>query len=812
MANSKTGNREPDTELQELYRHSQSLLRLSRALESAQSYDEVLSAAQQEINATIGYPTVWVYLFSDDLSYAVPLAAGGTISETIMTDESTLRLTITGDPMLEEIATAKDIVVVEDACTDPRTNKEIVNRLGNRTIINAPIIFFDRHLGCIGMGTFGDEGVRVPSEHERTYLTAVSSHLAITLDRIHLLSTRKQAERALKEQQDLLIEAQHIAHIGNWWHDMVTGELYWSDEFFDIIGIEPQEITVGLGAKYIHPDDLPIMQKAMAESAAGRIELEHEFRIVRPDGEIRWIHNRWRRVNDDDGNEIKRVGTHQDITERKLREQELERYKNHLEDEVQQRTAELMLARDAAETANRAKSVFLANMSHELRTPLNAILGFSRIISDDSHLDNGQRETLGIINRSGEHLLQLINDVLEMAKIEAGHLQLSHIPFDLGNLIRDVVELMQIRCREKGLELKLDQSSKFPRFIKGDEGRLRQILLNLLSNAVKFTEHGGVTVRLKVRNNNHTHLLIEIEDSGHGIKINELDRIFKPFVQLSEDASRQGTGLGLAITQQFVELMGGRIEVESEPGKGTLFRIDLPLEALDENEISHFESKLSGKVIGLAPGQPAYRILIAEDQRDNQLLLSRLMNELGLEIKVAENGKQCVDIFQQWQPNLIWMDRRMPVLDGGEATRRIRNLPGGDKVKIIAVTASVLSEQRQEMVSAGMDDFVNKPYRFEELYDCLARHLGLRYRYADAVITSRHRTLLAPEELAQVESELRHHLQHALESLDGERITEVVDQIAKSHSELGELLTHMVVEFDYPSILATLREVETHND
>ncbi len=812
MAKSKANSSKPETELQELYRNSQSLLRLSRALESARSYDEVIHAAQQEINATIGYPNVWVYLFSDDLSYAVPLAAGGTVSETVMTDESTLRLTIAGDPMMEEIAAAEDIVVVEDARTDPRTNKEIVEKLGNRTIINAPIIFFDRHLGCVGMGTFGDEGIRVPSEHERTYLKAVSSHLAVTLDRIHLLLTRKQAERALQEQQDLLLEAQHIAHIGNWWHDMVTGEIYWSDEFFRIIGIEPQPVTSKLGMKYLHPDDLPVMLKAMEESAAGRMENEHEFRIIRPDGKIRWIHNRWRRINDTEGNEIKRVGTHQDITERKLREQELERYKNHLEDEVQQRTAELMLARDAAETANRAKSVFLANMSHELRTPLNAILGFSRLLSDDSQLDSGQHENLNIINRSGEHLLQLINDVLEMAKIEAGHLQLSHSPFDLGNLVRDVVELMQVRCREKGLELKLDQSSKFPRFIRGDEGRLRQILLNLLSNAAKFTEHGGVTVRLRVLNSNHTHLLIEVEDSGPGINSNELDRIFKPFVQLSEDASRQGTGLGLAITRQFVELMGGRIEVESEPGKGTLFRIDLPLEAVEENEISHFESEWSGKIIGLAPGQPAYRILIAEDQHDNQLLLSRLMNELGLEIKVAENGKQCVDIFQQWQPDLIWMDRRMPFLDGVEATRRIRSMPGGDKVKIVALTASVLSEQRQELVDAGMDDFVNKPYRFEELYDCLARHLGLHYHYADRVISSHHRTLLTPEELAQVESPLRHRLQHALESLDGEHIAEVVAQISKSHSALGEILNRLVEEFDYPSILATLREVETHNE
>ena len=682
MAKQKNNDEGTETTLQELLRHSQSLLRLSKGLEIATSYAEVIAIAAEEIKITIGYPTVWVYLFSDDRQFAYPLAADGSVSDTIMSDEMAARLVIPGDPMLEEIAAATDIVVVDDARTDPRTNKEIVAQLGNRTIINIPIIFFDRHLGAIGTGTFGDEGVRIPTASERSYLAAMGSHLAVTLDRIRLLIERKNTEKELRQ------------------------------------------------------------------------------------------------------------------------------YKDHLEETVQQRTAELRLARDAAETANRAKSVFLANMSHELRTPLNAILGFSRLLSDDSQLDSGQRETLSIINRSGEHLLQLINDVLEMAKIEAGHLQLSHSPFDLGNLVRDVVELMQIRCREKGLELKLDQSSKFPRFIKGDEGRLRQILLNLLSNAVKFTEHGGVTVRLKVNNNSDTHLLIEIEDTGPGINANDLERIFKPFVQLSEDASRQGTGLGLAITRQFVELMGGRIDVESAPGKGTLFRIDLPLEAVDEDEISHFESEWSGKVIGLAPGQPTYRILIAEDQRDNQLLLSRLMSELGLEIKVAENGKQCVDIFQQWQPDLIWMDRRMPVLDGVEATRRIRSLPGGDKVKIVAVTASVLSEQQQELVGAGMDDFVNKPYRFEELYDCMARHLGLHYLYAEDVSTPRPTQPLTPAMLATLDPELRGRLRLALESLHNSHISDAITQVGVANPELAMILSRMVDEFDYPTILDALNQTK----
>jgi signal transduction histidine kinase/CheY-like chemotaxis protein len=689
MAKRKRGTDQQDASRnawQELYLHSQSLLRLSKALESAQSYDEIIAAAQREISATLGYPTVWAYLFSDDLKYAVPLAADGSVSETIMTDETALKLTIEGDPMMEEIAGAQGIVVVEDARTDPRTNKEIVKKLGNRTIINAPIIFFDRHLGCIGMGTFGDEGIRVPTPNERLYLASLASHLAVTLDRVHQFIERRRSERELRE------------------------------------------------------------------------------------------------------------------------------YKDHLEETIQQRTAELLLARDAAEAANRAKSVFLANMSHELRTPLNAILGFSRMLSGDPQLGSVQRESLDIINRSGEHLLKLINNVLEMAKIEAGRLQLENAPFDLGSLVRDVVELMKIRCREKGLQLQLDQSSAFPRYIRGDEGRLRQVLLNLLSNAVKFTERGGVTVHLGVGGGAPKRLLIEVQDTGPGIRAEECERMFKPFVQLSGEDSRDGTGLGLAISRQFVEMMGGEIDVESELGKGARFRLRIPLEVVEESEIMGLESGQPGRVIGLAPGQPVYRILIAEDHRENQLLLSHLMTDIGLEARVAENGEQCVELFRLWRPDLIWMDRRMPRMDGVEATRRIRQLTGGDKVKIVAVTASVFADQQQDLLSAGMDDFINKPYRFEELYDCLARQLGLRYRYTDKNTTPHQSIPLTAVMLAKTTPVLRRRLQIALESLDSSQIAEAIGLIADGIPELGLALTRLAEGFDYPAILAILKEVEPHHE
>ncbi|WNV04255.1 ATP-binding protein [Candidatus Methylospira mobilis] len=494
-----------------------------------------------------------------------------------------------------------------------------------------------------------------------------------------------------------------------------------------------------------------------------------------------------------------------DITERRQAEEELRRYKDQLEQTVLQRTAELLLARDAAEAASKAKSLFLANMSHELRTPLNAILGFSQMMRRDPNASETQRENLNIINRSGEHLLSLINDVLEIAKIEAGRLQLEVAPFDLGSMVRDVTEMMRLRAQEKGLQLLLDQTSEFPRYIKSDEARLRQVLVNLVSNAIKFTAQGVIIIRLGVKNNTRKHLLMEVEDTGPGIKPEDQKRLFKPFVQLAESGMQKGTGLGLAISRQFVELMGGHIGVESAVGKGSLFRVELPVELAALADILKAEKR--GEVVALAPGQPAYRILIAEDQHENQLLLSRLMTAIGLEVKIAENGAQCVKLFQDWHPDLIWMDRRMPVMDGMEATRRIRLLADGQAVKIVAVTASAFQEQRQETLDAGMDDFVRKPYRFEEIYGCLARQLGVRYLYRSELPEEAvPDVLLTAGMLAVLTPELRHELGVALESLDDKRISAAIQQIGKVDLQLSRTLSRLTDSFDYPAILGALAD------
>lgn len=502
-----------------------------------------------------------------------------------------------------------------------------------------------------------------------------------------------------------------------------------------------------------------------------------------------------------------------DITELKRTEEELRRYKDHLEDEVQQRTADLVLARNAAEAANKAKSVFLASMSHELRTPLNAILGFSNMMRKDPLLSQEQRDNLDIINRSGEHLLTLINDVLEMAKIEAGRVQLESAPFDLGILVRDVTDMMHARAEERGLRLLIDQSSEFPRYIRGDEARLRQVLINLVGNAVKFTQQGGVTVRLGLKPHAlQQRLLIEVEDSGVGIKPEDQQKIFEPFVQLGQTATQKGTGLGLTITRQFVQLMGGAISVESTPGKGSIFRVELPVDRVEATDVVKPEGVERGEIVGLAPGQPEYRILIVEDQLENQLLLSKLMKTIGFPVKVAENGEQALALFQSWRPDIIWMDRRMPVMDGIEATRRIRALADGKEVKIVAVTASAFKEQRDEMLSAGMDDFVRKPYRFNEIYDCLSRQLGVKYTYAeeqgaeDASVEA-----LTAEMLAVLPPELRGELREALESLEGERIAAVIRQVAPYDSKLHKMLSHLAVNFDYPAILNVLQTNPSEN-
>jgi len=486
----------------------------------------------------------------------------------------------------------------------------------------------------------------------------------------------------------------------------------------------------------------------------------------------------------------------------KQRTKELEESNHHL----QNLSVEFEKSKDKAELANRAKSVFLANMSHELRTPMNAVLGFSRLMRDDPLVTSSQKESLDIINKSGHHLLNLINDVLDMAKIESGRVTLENAPFDLGVLIRDIIDMMHERAEKKQLILEFDQSSSFPRYIDSDSAKIRQILVNLLSNSIKCTESGKVVLRLNTLEQcDETNILLsfEVEDTGRGIAEDELVSIFSSFMQVGEQAKQEGTGLGLAITQQYVSLMKGEVSVKSELGIGSTFQVKVPVKKVAEEQILSIQPKSTHKVIGIAPGQENYRILIVEDQFENRLLLKRLLESVGFDVREAENGLQGVEQFRNWKPDFIWMDRRMPVMDGIESIERIRALPGGDVVNIVAVTASVFDQERKILLKAGASEIVNKPYRDEEIFSCMEKYLGVQYIYdeAEGIKNDAEYIKFDEQQIHKIPQKLLTNLTNAATSLDVEESLVIISKIKAIDHELADNLQQLVEVFNFQTLL-----------
>ncbi len=477
--------------------------------------------------------------------------------------------------------------------------------------------------------------------------------------------------------------------------------------------------------------------------------------------------------------------------------------------ELMVRTRELQIAKDAAETANRAKNVFLASMSHELRTPLNAILGFTTLLREGGAAPEEQGKDLDIISRSGEHLLHLIDDVLDMAKIEAGRSVVESGPCDVQSLVRDLTEMMRMRAMAKNLQLLVEQSPGFPRRVRTDAAKLRQILTNLIGNAVKYTERGGIMLRLNglpEDPSGRVLLQFEVEDTGVGIAAKDQGRVFEPFVRVGDPGFQDGTGLGLAIVRQYVELMGGTIRLESEPGRGSRFRMELPVERVPESEATA-PLDYRPRVVRIAFGQREYRVLIVEDQFENRLLLRRLLERVGFSVRATGDGQEGIEIFKSWRPHFIWMDRGLHGMDGLETVRRIRRLGGGREVKIVAVTASVLAGERDEMLASGLDDFLGKPYRLEEIFDCMARHMGVRYdREENGARQSGHaKPILRPEAWAAIPEGLRKEMADAVIALDSKRISGLIRRISELDPALGGVLEVHASRLAYTPILNALR-------
>lgn len=538
----------------------------------------------------------------------------------------------------------------------------------------------------------------------------------------------------------------------------------------------------------------------------------------------------------------------------------------------EQQAAVREAARSAA--ANRAKSEFLANMSHEVRTPLNAILGFTQIMSRDHSLSSKQQENLAIINRAGEHLLNLINDILEMSKIEADRVTLNLTSFDLTNLLENLEEMLRLRATSKSLKLVFEYSQDIPQYIQTDESKLRQVLLNLLGNAIKFTDTGSVRLRVRwegeqeegervrkaqgkgeIQNYSSTpplpRLFFEVQDTGSGIASSEMGLLFRAFEQTETGRkSQQGTGLGLAISRRYVQLMGGDIAVNSTPGIGSTFAFDIQVGLACPNQIQTNQSKY--QVLTLAPAQSKYRILVVDDARDSRLLLVKILTSIGFEVREATDGKEAVASWESWQPHLIFMDMRMPVMNGYEATKVIkirqsthekelpdnaRSIPAAltgrisathclpiqlapqclmpnTRTIIIALTASAFEEERQKILSIGCDDFIRKPYTQEILLEKLSEHLGVKYinqaEITNQAVVGQTAQMFASETellgvLSRMSPEWLGKMHHAAASCSDDLILELIKQIPPNKSQIFQFLRYLANNYQFEKIMELTR-------
>ena len=468
---------------------------------------------------------------------------------------------------------------------------------------------------------------------------------------------------------------------------------------------------------------------------------------------------------------------------------------------------ELRIEKEAAERASAAKTAFLANMSHEIRTPMNAILGFAQLMRRDKGLSELQRQQLDTINSSGEHLLALINDVLEMSKVEAGRISTHPTAFSLQTLLDEMRSLFGLRAEGKGLDFHIVCSDELPRFIVTDENKLRQILVNMLGNAVKFTDTGSIELRVSVRpeEEGKLRLLVELEDTGRGIAPEDTDRLFQYFEQVAAGRPAEtGAGLGLAISREFVRLLGGDIEVESTLGVGSTFRFDI---AVEEAAAATVQAGAAGRhVAGLRPGEPRYRILVADDAPDNRGLLVQLLERVGFSVRSVSDGRAALEEYEQWRPQLILMDMRMPEMNGYEATRRIRAMPGGADVAIIGVTASVFAEMRQGVYDAGVDEFVGKPFHESEILEKIAKLLGAHYVYEEEppATESETESAFSPEALAALPKDLVERIRFATVNADFDAVLELAGEVEHTDRRLARALRGLAERFDAEHILATL--------
>jgi PAS domain S-box-containing protein len=820
---------------EEIVLRNRDLMLLNRVITATTSRLEptaVLETVCRELALAFGVPQSAAALLNEERTELSVVAEYRSLASSVEPSEAPISalgatIPVAGNPATIYVMEHKAPLAVVDAQHDPRMAPvhDLMRQRNTASLLILPLIVRGEVTGTLGLDTFQR---REFTEAELALATSVTAAAAQALE-------SAWAEEALRESEE---RHRSISELTSDYVYRVTVDpdgglqLDWATDAFErFTGYAPEELIARGGwPTLVHPDDLPRYQERRGHTLASGESDVDEYRIISKNGEVRWLRDYWKPEWDAERERVVRIlGAADDITERKEAEERLREARAGAEE-----------ARAAAEAANRAKSVFLANMSHELRTPLNAILGFAQLMTRDPGLTAEQQENLETIGRSGEHLLGLINDVLELSKIEAGRVALHEESFDLHRLLEGLEEMFHLRAQDKGLMLIFDRAPDVPRYVRADEGKLRQVLMNIVGNAVKYTREGGVTLRVGSKESlapaatsagdgvgskgvgdsllpTACSLLFEVEDTGPGIAPEELDAVFDPFKQTATgQKSQEGTGLGMPISRQFVRLMGGDLTFSSEFGVGSLFKFDVQIHLADAADVP--TARPARRVIGLEPDQPVYRLLVVEDREANRKLLVNLLTTLGqpptgFAVREAANGLEAVELWERWQPHLIWMDLRMPVMDGHEATRRIKATTQGQATVVVALTASAFEEDRAMILSGGCDDYVRKPFREAEIFDMLAKHLGVRFVYEEGarpvgVPAEAAAGLLTTAALAALPADWVASLHQAASQLDADLILDLLDQIRDQHAPLADAMEGLVYDFRFDTILALTEPME----